>query len=164
VSSWRGNGELGSILTWPVHRWLVAAGVAAATAVATAVPTGVIATDFFTRMTPVRWWDYPLWIAASVLVGLTAATYMRIADATSEQGARPGTTIGGSLLTVFAIGCPVCNKLVVAILGFGGALTYFAPLQPVLGLTSIALLTWGLRVRLRGDVRCAPAPALLPPR
>ncbi len=38
-----------------------------------------------------------------------------------------------------------------------GALKVFAPLQPALGLVSLALLAWSLRVRLRGEIAC-PAP------
>lgn len=49
---------------------------------------------------------------------------------------------------MFAVGCPVCNKLVVLALGLGGAMTYFAPVQPFLGLISTGLLLYGLRLRL----------------
>jgi hypothetical protein len=49
------------------------------------------------------------------------------------------------LLSVLAIGCPVCNKLVVLALGVGGALTYFAPVQPILGFLSVGLLAYALR-------------------
>ncbi len=38
---------------------------------------------------------------------------------------------------VFAIGCPVCNKLVVLALGFSGALAYFEPIQPALALAGL---------------------------
>jgi len=41
--------------------------------------------------------------------------------------------VGASVLATFAIGCPICNKLVVALLGVSGALTCWAPLQPLIG-------------------------------
>jgi hypothetical protein len=50
---------------------------------------------------------------------------------------------------LFAVGCPICNKLVVAVLGAGGALSYFGPAQPVLGAASIVLLGAALALRLR---------------
>lgn len=50
----------------------------------------------------------------------------------------------------FAVGCPICTKLVAALVGSGGTLRYWAPLQPVRGVLSIALPTTGLGVRLRG--------------
>lgn len=153
------------MLHWPARRWLVAAGAAVAAGLAAGIPTGIVRTSLYTRMTPVRWWDYPFWIVASALVGLTSATYVRTEESSRVSGQdRPGRSIGGSLLSVFAIGCPVCNKLVVAVLGFSGALTYFAPIQPLLGFASVALLAYGLRLRLRGGVQCAvvPSDALAP--
>ena len=89
-----------SMSSWAPRRWLVAALAAAAAALVTGVPTGIIDTSFYTRMTPVTWWDYPFWILASVLVGLTAATYVRqdrfVAPPTSE---RTGRTVVGTLLS-----------------------------------------------------------------
>jgi hypothetical protein len=29
-------------------------------------------------MTPVVWWDYPIWAISAVLFGLVAATYVRV--------------------------------------------------------------------------------------
>lgn len=66
-------------------------------------------------------------------------------------------TLGGSLFSVFAIWCPVCNKLVVLALGTGGAMTYFAPVHPVLGFLSVGLQIYALRVRLAGERSCAVA-------
>lgn len=139
-----------------MHRWLFAALVGTAAALVMGVPTGIIETRFYTRMTPVTWWDYPVWATSAVLLGLTAATYVRLPRPAGEQpydGA--GRTLGASMLSTFAVGCPVCNKLLVALLGAGGAITYWAPMQPVLGLLSIALLSAGLIVRLRQTVACA---------
>ena len=140
---------------WPLRRWLVAivAGIGAALVIG--VPTGIVETSFYSRMTPVIWWDYPVWAASAVLVGLTAATYVRVSDRGGDQAAdRSRRTLGATLLSTFAVGCPICNKLVVGVIGVSGALTYWAPLQPVLGVLSIVLLVTGLVVRLRGEVTC----------
>ena len=59
------------------------------------------------------------------------------------------------MLAAFAVGCPVCNKLVVAALGMSGALTIWAPLQPVIATASIAALGWALRSRLRSEYACS---------
>ena len=61
----------------------------------------------------------------------------------------------GGFLTFFAVGCPVCNKLVLLALGASGALTWFGPVQPVLSLAAIGVLAWALRARLRGEISCA---------
>ena len=39
-------------------------------------------------------------------------------------------------LSFFSVGCPICNKLVVFLLGIGGAMTFFNPLRPFLGIAS----------------------------
>lgn len=67
---------------------------------------------------------------------------------------RARRTVGATVLSAFAVGCPICNKLVVALIGVSGALSYWAPLQPILGLLSIGILTAGLAVRLRGAAGC----------
>jgi hypothetical protein len=117
------------------------------------VPTDILDTPLFIRMTPVVWWDYPFWIAGAFLVGLLAATYVSVAGI-ERPGGSQGKILGGGLLTTVAVGCPVCNKLVVLALGAGGALTYFAPLQPVLGLLSVGLLLYTLSRRLAGAQAC----------
>ncbi len=142
------------IASWSPRRWVVGAAAAAAFALVTGIPTDVVPTSLYRRMTPVTWWDYPMWAASAVLVGFIAATYVRAGPRVVRAG-RTGTAFGGGVLSFLAVGCPVCNKLVVAALGVGGALTYFGPVQPFLGLLSIALLAVALTVRLRGLAACA---------
>lgn len=138
---------------WRARRY-VAAGFAGIIWLAlSGIPTGLLGTPFYYRMTPVVWWDYPFWIASAVLVGLIAATY--VGNTRPEaHGRSEGKTLTGALFSVFAIGCPICNALVVAALGTGGALSYFAPVQPLLGLLSSGLLLYVLQVRLRGERSC----------
>lgn len=143
--------------TWSARRWLVASATGVLSALVIGVPTGIVQTSLYTRMTPVTWWNYPVWTLSAVLIGLTAATYVRDRDAVPAGPDRSRRTIGAALLSTFAVGCPICNKLVVALLGVSGALTYWEPIQPVVGLLSIALLATGLAVRLRAAATC-PAP------
>lgn len=143
---------------WPPSRWLVAAATGLFAALVMGVPTGVLQTPFYTRMTPVRWWDYPVWAISAVLVGLTAATYVR-APTRPTRAVGAGRTIGGGLLSTFAIGCPICNKLIVALIGVSGALNYWAPLQPILGGLAVVGLAVAFVVRLRGEHACAVPPA-----
>jgi len=154
----RATSAVASLRAWPRRRWLVAVAVAVLAALIMGVPTGVVRTDFYTRMTPVTWWDYPIWATSALLIGLTAATYVRTGGIVAGGPDRSGRAIGATLLSTFAIGCPICNKLVVWLIGVSGALSYWAPLQPLLGMLSIVLLLAGLAVRLRGRVAC-PVPA-----
>lgn len=52
------------------------------------------------------------------------------------------------------MGCPVCNKLVLVLLGSSGALSYWAPLQPLIAVASVALLTEAALRRLSAQSRC----------
>jgi hypothetical protein len=121
-------------------------------AVVVGVPTGVIPTPLYTRMTPVLWWNYPVLAISAILLGLTAATYLR---RLVQEGEHSGTVAtGGGLLSLLAIGCPVCNKLVVLAIGASGALRWFAPVQPILAVASLAMLGAALWTRLGTEVAC----------
>jgi hypothetical protein len=144
---------LTSIASWAPRRWIVAAAAGVAAALLMGVPTGVVPTSFYTRMTAVTWWNYPVWALSAVLVGLIAGTYVRQGEDAAAPD-RTRRTAGAALLSTFAIGCPICNKLIVALIGVSGALTYWAPLQPLLGVLRLALLGSALAVRLRAAVAC----------
>ena len=81
---------------------------------------------------------------------------MPVAAADDRNGSTVGTIAG--LGAFLAIGCPVCNKLALVLLGTSGALTIWAPLQPIIGLASLLLLAgtlaWRLRARRSGGA-CA---------
>jgi hypothetical protein len=136
-------------------QWLVAAAVTALTALLTGLPTDIVPNSFYRRMTPILWWNYPVWAATAVLAGLVFATYLSVRPAGSSVGA----TASGGLLSFFAIGCPICNKLVVALIGVSGALSVFAPVQPYLALGGLALLVLSLTMRLRDLESCELKPA-----
>lgn len=142
------------LLSWPARRWVAAAVGALLSALAIGIPTVVVPNPWFTRMTPVTWWSWPVWVAAAVLAGLVLATYVRRPD----RAGGAGVGVGGGFLGFLAVGCPVCNKIVIALLGTAGAMQWWAPVQPLLGLASVALLGWALRSRLRAERAC-PVPA-----
>lgn len=139
---------------WSVRRFIVAMIAGGIWLVISGIPTDIMDTSLFTRMTPVVWWNYPFWAGGAVLVGLLVATYVAESGAGPVGGSQEKNVAGGGLLSVFAIGCPVCNKLVVMALGYGGAMTYFAPVQPLLGFLSVGLLLYALRLRSRNGGAC----------
>jgi len=145
---------LATLTGWPLRRWLVALLAGVTFAVVSGVPTGILSTSLYTRMTPVTWWDYPVWAFSAVFVGLTAATYVRM-GVMQQAPTRTRRTMGAAVVSTLAVGCPVCNKLVVGLIGVSGALSVWAPLQPVLGVMSVSLLLLGLLVRLRGAIACS---------
>jgi len=146
---------LSALRAWPLRRWVIAALVTVAIAVVMGVPTDVVPNPLYRRMTPVVWWNYPIWGLSAVLVGLIAATHVRTADRLARRAG--SGTLGGGLISFLAVGCPICNKLVVAALGVSGALAYFGPVQPFLGVAGLALLAVTLAFRLRSTAVC-PAP------
>ncbi len=143
--------ELRAMARWPFRRWLVAVATATATVLAIAVPTAMIPTPVFGRAVPVTAWAWPVLLAAAVLSGLLVATYVRDPGG-GDREARTG--VAGAALTFFAVGCPVCNKVVLVVLGTSGALQWFAPVQPVLAVAAVVLLSWAVWVRLRGELAC----------
>lgn len=149
-----GRTGLSSLRTWGRRRWAAAFGGAIAIALLIGLPTDVIPNPVFGRPIPVTWWSYPVLVVTAVLGGLLVATYVREAS-TADTLDRPGRVGGiGGFLSFFAVGCPVCNKLVVVALGTTGARQWFEPLQPVLAAASIVLLAVALRARLRNPISC----------
>lgn len=133
-----------------VALWKRAAVAVCVCAVLVGVPTDVIDTLLFTRMTPVRVWEYPVLVLTA---SLTGAWFLLAGRAAEREG--PGSTVfGPSLLSALAVGCPLCNKIVVGLLGVSGALGLWAPVQPLLGTFSVMLLVGAVTVRWRRQ-RCA---------
>lgn len=115
------------------------------TFLAVGIPTAVIPNQWFHRMTPTRPQDYIFLAATALIATAIGATY---ASPSACQRQERRLTAGG-VLSFLAVGCPICNKVVVLLLGVSGALNYFAPIQPVLGLASVTLLGFTLLLRLR---------------
>lgn len=136
-----------------VRRILIGAVAAVATALVIGVPTGIIHTPWYTRMTPVLWWNYPVWALSAILTGALVATYVKD-PARPVPVTQSGKTFAGGMLSLFAVGCPICNKLVVMAIGVSGALNWFAPVQPVLAGGSLGLLTYAVWARRRTALAC----------
>jgi hypothetical protein len=128
----------------------------------------IIPNPVFGRQIPPEPFAIAVWLVSAPLMGLLGATYMaRAVPARATMGTvvlvpagdlseRQGTTIGtvASLGAFLAIGCPVCNKIALVLLGTSGAMTLFAPIQPIIGAASLMLLAgtlaWRFRLRARG--------------
>lgn len=164
-----------ALRTWKFPQVVVAAIASVAVGLVVGLATVLIPNPIFARDIPPVAWNYPVWIVTSILMGMLIATYVRPISGVVARGAaaksapdpddganneqrsaRVGTTAG--VLAWFAVGCPVCNKLALIALGYTGALTWFAPFQPVLAVAALLLSAAALVWRLRGQVVC-PAPA-----
>ena len=172
-----------ALRTWSARRWRVAVLGGIATAILVALPTAVIPNPVFGRAIEVTWWSYPIVALTGILGGLLLATYVKEPDpsvregvvAPQDQSVRDGVAVpqdpsaadttasklglAGGFIAYFAVGCPVCNKLVLLALGTSGAMTWFAPVQPFLALASVILMAVALRIRLKNQVSCSLTPA-----
>src|SRR5690625_1821877 len=158
---------LSAFRLWTPRQWFAATAATGISLIVLGVPTVLIPNSFFTREIPPTVWSYPVWIITSVLMGLLIATYAKpfrgmydmMADderAAGDKGSRFGVLVGA--IACFATGCPAGNTIVLVLLGASGALTWFAPSQPLVTALALVLTTEALVVRLRGQVSC-PSPA-----
>ena len=152
-----------SLSGWTARRWRVAVLGGVATAILVALPTAVIPNPVFGRAIEVTWWSYPIVVLTGILGGLLMATYVKEpwltdTESTGEAGEEAKASklgIAGAFVAYFAVGCPVCNKLVLIALGTSGAMTWFAPVQPFLAVASVILMAVALRIRLRNQISCS---------
>ena len=151
-----------------------------ATAILVALPTAVIPNPVFGRAVEVTWWSYPIVVVTGILGGLLLATYVKepgqpdrggLADPLgqrekpadppgqreklAEEAKASKLGLAGGFVAFFAVGCPVCNKLVLLALGTSGAMTWFAPVQPFLAVASVVLMAVALRIRLKNQTSCS---------
>ena len=143
-----------SLLTWSTKRWVVAISVGVLTYFVIALPTAVVENPIFGREIAVTSWSVTVIVISSILTGLLTATYVKN-DFSDENPRQLKIGSAGALLSFFAVGCPVCNKLALIALGYSGAIQYFAPIQPYLALAGIALLMYSLRMRLNNEYSCS---------
>ncbi len=142
------NPRYASAATSSISTW--------STALVIGIPTDVLPNPWFGREICVRALDVIVLVALSAVTGALLATYA-VAGAPAPG---PRVRIGSGIIGWFAIGCPVCNKLVVTLLGVSGATSTFAPVQPVLGVAAVALATTALVIRVRAIRRGeCPLPA-----
>ena len=123
----------------------------------------MIPNPIFGRAIETTWWSYPTVVFSAILGGLLIATYVResvtdpeVPVKSTDKSLRLGTL--GGLISFFAVGCPVCNKLVLLALGSSGAISWFAPIQPFLAVISLLFMLWALNVRLINQDSCAAVP------
>lgn len=135
---------VGALRSLPASTWFRSLPYAALAALLIGIPSDLIDTPIFGRPVEARSIDYVIWIITALLIGLIFA--IRIPDNPAlNEDAHP---VWGGFVSFLAVGCPVCNQLVVALVGTSGALSWWAPVQPVVGVVAIAILIFALRRRL----------------
>jgi hypothetical protein len=137
------------------------------------VVTAVIPNPVFGRQIPPEPFAIAVLLVSAPLMGLVMATYttpvsgspiaiaVPLGPAQAATDERRSTTLGtlAGFGAFLAIGCPVCNKVALLLLGASGAMSVYAPLQPLIGAVSLVLLaiTAAWRLRLRANGGACPA-------
>ena len=142
-------------------------GAAAATFLVIGVPTDIVPNPIFGREVPVREWETWVLLATSVLTGLwfglQRARRVVAADGSVAGEDSSAPAVGAAGLALFAVACPVCNKIVLIALGTSGALGIWEPLQPWLAAISLLALVgavgYAARRRPCADGACRVAGA-----
>ena len=143
-----------ALYQWKIKRWIFALFAGISTYVIIAIPTAIIKNPIFGRDVAVTSWSIPVLILTSILSGLLFATYIKNENfQPEERSGKIGSA--GALFSYLAVGCPVCNKVVLIALGSTGAMQYFAPVQPYLALLGILFLAYALQKRLIGESMCS---------
>src|SRR5690606_1377490 len=158
LSSWPQTVRLAvrGLRGWTARQVWVPAGTAAGFGLPLGLAPVLVPSASFGRDTPPRWRDDPVPVPPTGLAGMLVATDVQ--DSGQERDRRTSRLgVLGGVLAWFAVGCPVCNKLALLALGYSGAITWFAPVQPFLALGGLALTGVALVWRLRGPVAC-PVP------
>ena len=163
----------------PPSTWLRAVPFGLLAALVIAVPSDLLDNPIFGRPVPPRSIDYAILAVTAGLIGLILAIRPPQSDGAwptsdPDRGAHPAAgraiaeaidrqdnrTLWGGFVSFLAVGCPVCNQAVVALLGTSGALSWWAPVQPVVGLAAVGLLLYTLRLRLTTyRLEACPVPA-----
>ena len=157
---------MGRMITWRGRRILLVPGLLAAlgTVLLIGIPSDIIPNPIFGREVPVRWWEYPVLGATALLTGAWFSIG-KVHDHPEDKPERSALMSVSVFAAWFAVACPVCNKLILLVLGTSGAMGLWAPAQPYLAVISLVALTasvvWKWRTKLDGcaDGSCAVSPA-----
>jgi hypothetical protein len=139
-------GSIGVLRSAGMRFWGASLVWSLGIAVLIGVPAVLIPNALFRSMAPTRWWDFVLWGVTALLSGAVLASRALPGATTCKV---EGRAVSSCALTFLAVGCPVCNKIVVSLVGTSGALAYFAPMQPVIGSISVGILALALHRALQ---------------
>ena len=101
------------------------------------IPTDLVPNKYFIRMVPIKITDYIFLSLTSIMLGAYIALHY-YSKKTSKKC--DYAAYGGAVAGVFAVGCPICNVLLISLFSATAILTYFEPYRPILGVLTIGIL------------------------
>lgn len=144
----------GSRLTLPfVSRRDAALGVVVAAVMFVILGTvaAIWANPLFMRMTPTSGFEVALLLLQSLLAGI----YVALPNA----GCGQRTAGVGAVIGFLGVACPVCNKILVYLIGSTLLLEYFEPVRLYVAMTGVALLALAIWLKVRRKACVAPGRA-----
>lgn len=136
----------------PLKYVLIGVAVSALALLLFGVPTALVPTPFYTRMIPPNPLDYIFWIATSSLLGVYITLQLYGHQHAKGEGV---AAFGGAFGGILSFGCPICNKLLVAVLGTSTIMAYVDPYRPLLGALTLGVLGSAIYLKIRGLRACA---------
>lgn len=115
--------------------------------------TSLVPNPFFTRMFPPTFLDFTFLTLTSLMLGTYVSLHFYHKEKVRSLGKCDYAAVGGTVSSFLAFSCPVCNLLLVSLFGATALLTYFQPLQPVLGFLGIIILGLAIFFKVRSIKR-----------
>jgi hypothetical protein len=119
-------------MSLPRPRLLRSGGVSVGVFVLFGTVTGLLPNPIYVRMVSRTPADYLFLVATAAFAG--AFVYQR---SLTEEPIGDRFAAGGVVGGFLAFGCPICNAVLLALIGSSALMTYFDPLRPVLGAVSV---------------------------
>lgn len=116
------------------------------------IVTALIPNNLFGRMFPPTIIDYIFLITTSAMLGAYFSLYFYGRQNTYRK--EDYAAMGGSLPSIFAFSCPLCNVLLVSLLGATTILVFFEPLRPVFGIFGVGILGLALYLKVQSIKSC----------
>jgi len=110
------------------------------------IPTDLVPNNYFIRMIPIKATDYIFLSLTSIMLGTYIALYYY--DKKTNKKCNY-TAYGGAVAGIFAVGCPICNVMLISLFSATAILTYFEPYRPILGVLSLGILGTALIYKIK---------------
>ncbi|MCR4335151.1 MAG: hypothetical protein NUV57_01290 [archaeon] len=117
---------------------LITVGLAILFFIIMGTPTALVPNPFleYTRMIEATFFDYFFLATTSIMLAVLISLKLYF-KSEKQIGAKEVT---GGVAGFVAFSCPICNMLLVALLGGATIMAFIEPLRPILGMVSIVIL------------------------
>lgn len=116
------------------------------------VVMALIPNNIFKRMFPPTIIDYTFLIMTSAMLGTYLSLYFY--GKQKAYGKEDYAAAGGALPSILAFSCPLCNALLVSLLGTSAILAFIEPFRPVFGIFGIGILGIAMYLKIKSIKSC----------